>query len=312
MAAVPPATLQRANTSGPNPLTIGGLTLASIDCPSELAIGTGEQKRSVQTPIGGGKVVHLNGFVPDLNTWKGVLHQPDIATNVATLRRFAVDGKERLCSWSGEMYYGIVVRFHPNYRKGGNVCDWQIDMEITRAANGAFSPTAPQASVDERIGTLSDTVNVSTDAINAAAASQSATVQAMNADLQLSVKNATLALGDASPTATASPSAMAQALAAVSSALGKANAIVTALPVGGAGYLSASQMVAALSTIVGVLQATQVQAVHQQQGGSLFELAATKYGDLSRAYDLMRTNGISAPVLSEALYDIALLPYPTT
>jgi hypothetical protein len=132
-------------SSGPNPFSIGGLTLVSIDCPTELRIGSGEQSMAVQRPVGGSKVVHTTGFHPDANTWKGVFHEPNVFASVETLRRFMVDGKERLVTWRTEQYYGVVSKFTPVYRKGGHVCDWQLDVEITRDTNGAFSTQAPRS-----------------------------------------------------------------------------------------------------------------------------------------------------------------------
>ncbi len=294
---------------GPNPFTFGGLTFATVDCPTELVIGTGEQSMAIQKTVGGGKVIHTTGFHPGTNTWRGTFHQPDIETNVATLTRFNVDGRERLATWKGQHYYGVVKAFIPKHRKGGNLVDWQLDVEISRAANGAFSPAGAAPSADAQISSLSDTVNVSAAAIQAGSASLSASTQALNATFASQLTNANLAISAATPTANAPATVIQSALTAVAAALGAASTLSAVLGAGSAPALSLNQAIAALTVISALLKTSQAQGTHQQQGGTVFETAVSRYGDLSRAYDLMRANGIVAGRLpGDVLSVYSLLP----
>jgi hypothetical protein len=77
--------------------------------------------------------------------------------------------------------------------------------------------------------------------------------------------------------------------------------------------MSLEQGISALTVIGANLQGVQVQSAMQMQGGSLFALAATKYGDPSSAYALMTANGIASPIPHGAFVtNVALLPLPPT
>jgi hypothetical protein len=286
---------------GPNPFTFRGLTLNSIDCPRELSIGTGEQKMVQSPTVGGGLVTHIIGFYPDLNTWGGTLHQPGIQANFDIMQGWMVDGKEGLVTWKTQQYYGIVKKFTPNFRHGGNLCDWKLEVAITRAANGAFS-LSPTASVDATVSTLFDTVNIAntiiqqsygTTPIGATPTAAQSAAQNFNTSLGLTSD----AVTKASPLASANGKTIAAAQAAVSGTQSTVPAMLSAFPAGSAEHISAAQINTALTVINGNLASTQTQASIQLQGGSLLALAATKYGDPSKAYDIMTANGLFSPTL---------------
>jgi hypothetical protein len=318
---------------GPNPLSIGGNTFHSIDCPTELKIGTGEQKMAIAECVGGGKVVHITGFFPDANSWSGIFHQPNIDNNVALLRGFMLDGKERLITWKSEQYYGVVKRFDPTYKKGGNSCPWTLSMEITRAANGAFTPSSPQTSIDDTVAALLTTTggaNAQQIAALGLPASQAGTLmsaaslgnlspaQISAVQFNNSYVSAVGAVQAATPLATAS----AASIMSAQQQIDEASAMLPSTDVipqtqetaaqtleeqarpgfyGAGPSASASiwtdQASAALSGVSANLGSVQSQSTTQVQGGSLFAIAATKYGDPRQAYSIMQASSLISPIL---------------
>lgn len=305
MAALPPtiigantasASFQQSNT-GENPFTIGGLSLTVTSAPKELTIGAGEHKIAVHMLVGGGRVVHRTGFQPDLCEFIGKARQPDIDTIVQRFTRFAVDGKERLFSWKGQQYYGIVRRFMPTYESGGNRLTWKIGIEVTKDANGSFSPATPIRSIDDANAALLETVNVSSNTIAGGADPNDTTTQAAVTANNSAVTATNQLVSQVTPLANASQNGIAAAVATVQKNVATAQSLIARLDPLGPLYVPGQQMLSSLSLLTTNLNFVQHQTHQQMQGGSLFEVAATKYGDISQAFNLMRANGIATPRL---------------
>lgn len=296
---------------GPNPLTFRGLTLNSIDNPKELVIGTGEHKMAVSLPVGGGKIVHTLGFYPDTNTWGGTLHQPGVEDNIAVMTGWMVDGKEGLLTWKGQQFYGIVRKFTPKRYRGGNVADWTLEVEITRAANGAFSiPTSP-SQIDSNVAMLLSTISTANDTIQGAFPATTGTqtpAQQAAAAFNTSVNTMTSAIAAATPAASAAASAIAAAQTAVTNTQATVPAMLSAFDQGSAPYIAAEQINTALSVVNANLGSVQSQNVIEQQGGSLFALASQVYGDPSQAYAIMSANGFTSTMLSGSAPTKIILP----
>jgi hypothetical protein len=284
---------------GQNPFTIGGLTLESVDCPQELSIGTGEQKIVKIQTVGGGTSYYPTGFFPELNVIKFVLHVPNIDTVLATLRRFRSDALERLITWRTEQYYGMVRKVDHNFQHGGNSCQVALSVEVTRDNNGSFSPTAPIPSASAAISSLNDTAKVASLAIDSFAKSNAATkaqLAALNTAYQASLIASEAALATA--LLTRAPGDILAAAGSLQGTIAALGPLTQLLPSSSSAFLSATQGAAALALISATLTTTQSKALQQQQGGSLWAVAATVYGDITQIENLMNANDdIASPLL---------------
>jgi len=319
MAAVPPlsSSINAGLRVGANPFSFGSLTFSSVDGPSSLGIGGGEQRMAVLEPVGGSKVVYATGWQPSVYEFSGSAYQPNIDTIVKTLRRYTLDGKERLVSWKGERYYGIGKTFpSPIYRNGGNRCDWRFGIEVTRDANGAFSGSAPKKSVDDAntsllAGANANLTTISTT-INANASAADAQTAAILASAQSSFVASGYTLQRTTPSVNASASQITTAVNAISGSLGVAQQLAARFPSAHLAFVPAQAIIAALTVLGANLRSIQIQNVTQQQGGSFYAIAATKYGDVSRAFDLMTANGATSPrLVGDSVKDVILPPFST-
>jgi hypothetical protein len=301
------ASFQESNR-GEHPFVIGGLSLTVTSAPRELTIGAGEQKMAVHMLVGGGRVIHRTGFQPDICEFTGRARQPDISTIVQQLRRFSVDGKERVFTWRHEHYYGIVRRFSPTYQNGGNRLTWKIAIEVTRDKNGAFSPNAPIPSVDDANNALLETVTVSSNTIAGGIDSTDTTTQAASAANLQAVTATNNVLKQVTPLANASPTGISVASATIQQNISAAQSLVSKLDPLGVLYVPGQQLLSSLNLISSNMNFFQHQTITQQQGGSLYEIAATKYGDIDQAFNLMQANGIRAPRLPGTIVSTIGLP----
>ncbi len=312
MAAVPPLSQSDAIPSprvGPNPFSFGSVIFTTADGPSSLAIGGGEQKRAVAELVGGGRVVHATGFQPSIYEFSGTLNQPNIYSTIATLRRYAVDAKERLVTWKGERYYGILALFSsPIFKNGGNRCEWRIGLEVTRDANGVFSGVAPKASVDDANAKLLNGANANVMLVNANVAATDAQTTSILANTQASLIASGVAIQQATPSVSASAANLSGASNAITGSLAVAQQLAARFASTHGAFVPSQAIVAALTILGANLRSVQFQNVAQQQGGSLYALASTKYGDVSRAFDLMRANGVTSPRLSGNTLQTVVLP----
>lgn len=304
MAGLPPligdntatASFHQSST-GENPFVIGGLALTVTSAPREITVGSGEQKIVVHELVGGGRVVHVLGFQPDLCEFTGRARQPDIDTIVQQFTRFQVDGKERLFTWKDQQYYGVVKKFSPTYQNGGNRLLWKISIEVTRDANGSFSPTTPIPSIDDANAALLETVTTSSNTIAGGIDPTDATTQAASAANLQNVTATNNVMKQITPLVNASPSSISVALTTIQNNITSATSLVNRLDPLGSLYVPGQQLLSSLNLLASNLNFSQHQTVKIMQGGSLYELAATKYGDVEQAFNLMQANGIRAPRL---------------
>ena len=307
MAAVPPLAIPLR--VGASPFSIGSVIFSSVSGPSSLAIGGGEQKMAVTELVGGGKVVYATGFQPTVYEFGGTLYQPEIDAAITTLRRYAVDGKERLVTWRSEKYYGIVKTFPaPVYSSGGNKCAWRIGLEVTRDANGAFSGVAPKPAIDDANTSLIAGANTNLTLVMATVpTTNAATTAALNAQL-VNLNAVSSSVAQAKPTISASLASITAARTAVTTALTSAQSLVASFASTHPGFVPSQAIVTALTVLAANLRSVQFQNVVQQQGGSMYVLAATRYGDITRVFDLMTANGSQSPRLDGSAVQTVILP----
>ena len=312
MASLPPSVQsnpqQNVPSTGPNPFTIGSLTFASVDGPSQLAIGGGEQRLSVAELVGGGRVIHTTGFQPELYEWTGTVGQPNVATVVSTLQAYCVDGKPRLMSWRDQKYNGIVRKFpSPIYRNGGNLVTWKVGVEITSDANGAFT-TTNGASFDQANAQVLNSANSQFATMLAVTAPTDAQLQEQLAQMNPLLTNVNAAVAGATPVVNATTGQIAAALSSIGLALNFAKTLQAGYSSLDPAYVAAQGLVSSLELLSSNFSTSQVQSTVTQQGGSFFSLAATKYGDVTQAFALMAANGSSASRLPGSLASVIALP----
>jgi hypothetical protein len=279
------------------PLTLGAVTFLAGECPDTLPIGGIEQEIATTRLAGGGEVNQpMGGFAKDV-TWQGKFWAGNVAPRVRTLQGYTADGVARLISWGPERYYCVVKDFVPPYHHQF-FAEYQITVKITGDANGVLTNRSA-ASVEQQLGGLSDSANVSASAIAAADASAQT--------LQVDVSNIKLQIESVGQIAQAPQSSIAQLLATVSTALAKAGAYADALPVGSAMVVAAQRYIAALSLIQTAVTNGQAQRTIQVQGGSIYDVAA-QIGDVTRAFEIMRLNGLPSPQLPESVATLLRVP----
>jgi len=294
--------------AGQNPLAIGGLLLATTSCPRQIIFGAGEQKMAVHEMVGGSKVVHRMGFQPDALDWAGSAYQPDVQNVVETLRQYCVDGRERLVSWKAEAYYAIVRKQKPSYRSGGNIVDWTVSLEVTRDANGAFSGQRSAPSNDDTNSTLTASATSMLTAVQANAPTDPTSAAALD-DLGAILASSATAVQNVTPGSAASPSAITSILATITSALASAQKYASLLPVTHISFVGVQQIVASLTLLRANISTPQSQRTITKQGGSLYEVAATSYGNIEKAFALLPGAGTHSPRLQSSIPTvIPLLP----
>ncbi len=289
---------------GPNPLSIGPLTLPSVECPEKLPIGALEQKLAVTLLLGGGKDVQSNGVQPKSLSFSGVLWQPNIVAHKNLIRALMVSGKEYLITWMDEQWYGKISAFTPTANHA-NRCPYEITVEITRAANGALTSTQIPT-VDQQVA-----------AITSNAQTQNATITSADptgsAGFQQALSTALTAVAAAGPIAQLVAPQTTQLIASVLAATQAVTTYAGTVTEGASQYVATQQLLAylqLLSTNINRGQSTQTVRV---QGVSLFELAAQYYGEPSYAFALADINGLPSPYTSTQVPTVvALPPFPSS
>lgn len=290
------------STPGGNPLTIGPVTFNSDECPSELPIGALESKLSVTEFLGGGRDVQFNGAQPKAVAWKGTLWQPLISERKNTLRAMMVSGQEFALTWMDERYFCKIKSFTPTANHA-NRCPYEIEVEITRASNGALS-NATVPTVDQQVSALTANLQQQNSTIVAADPTGSASLQSpLNA--------AIAAIAQASPIAQLVAPQLTSLIATLTTASTAVSTYLGTISEGASQYVATAQLLSSLNLIVTNVQRGQVSRSVRVQGLSLFELAAQFYGEPSYAFALAEVNGLPSPQTSRLVPQIiALPPYP--
>lgn len=302
MGAAP--SLIAAMGPGSDPLTLGSVTFASEECPSTLAIGGLAQMQAVHDPIGGGRVVHNLGIKPNDVGWTGTFWDQRIQTRVATLRAYVVAGTEIPVTWRNESYFAIVREFEPTYENAW-ICHYRIALTITRDGNGAFTQTTPP-SVDNTVNSLQTDLANQNSALQAADAAGSSAMQRALTQLHY-------LLDTVGPLAQLTGTALTTVLNAVNVAQLAIRRYLATQSQSGQNFVTASRMFSIVSLIGANVARGQVASTVPKFGGSLFEVAASQYGDVTRTFDLASANGLNTPVLTKtALSTVVLPPFPTS
>jgi hypothetical protein len=286
---------------GSNPLKIGAVTFSSIECPNDLPIGSGEQRIKEMELVGGGKSTYSMGAQADPVTWKGAFFDENVDARILSLRRMMTSGQEYFLTWHTEQYYGKVKKFVPTYHHTG-WCEYEITVVITRDANGAFSKTAP-VSVDQQVNAMLQDANLQNSAILAADPVGAAVFQPDLSTMNVAIKNA----GPLAQTAGLTAQSVIQSIGSAIAAVGSYSVLLSELA---PQTVAVTRLASILTLVQTAIQLGQTAKTIRTQGGSLFEIAAQEYGDVTQAFALMAANGLSAPVLSHSiLQDVALPPY---
>lgn len=298
--------LDPSATPGATPLSIGGVTFGSGEVPETLPIGGVEHRVVVTELEGGGRVVASMGAQPTAVSWSGAFWMsPNIDAKIKALRLYAVAGGEILLTWHTESYYCKIKKFTPSY-KHVNRATYEIEVEITRDANGALTNPSGQ-SVDEQVNALMGTATTSASQILAVDASPQALAAVGPLPTIRTGLNAT------GPLAQAGSNASSSLLSTVEAAVAQATAYAGTLTWANQQFVAAQQLVSSLRLIASSVKSGQSPLSIIVQGRSLFDVAAQYYGNASRAFDLMSANGLSSPQLSSlAQTTLRLPPYPKT
>jgi hypothetical protein len=302
VAQVPTLTAAMVTPASPGetPLTIGAVTFGSEECPSELKIGAGKQRTTVKEFDGGGRAVQSHGPQPDPVTWIGAFYvTANVDTKIKTLRSYMVSGTEVLVSYLSEKYFCKVTAFVPTYRHKARA-GYDITIEITRDANGAFSTTAP-VSLDAQVSALSTTATSSYNTLVSIDPDVTDTIDPSSLPmLQQSINNAGPLAAQGSNTASV--------LAAAQTALAQANTYAAALPEVDPRFFQATRLISALTLIERNVQQGQSPSSVRVQNQSLYEIASQTYGDVTKAFTLASILGVPTPRLPSTRVVTVLLP----
>ena len=120
--------------------------------------------------------------------------------------------------------------------------------------------------------------------------------------------NISVAVQNAGPIAQASQANIATLLAFIGTAKTNALAYETGLTSGSASYVPTQQYISALTLLALNTKNGQSQSAIQVQGSSLYEAAATYFGDVTQAFNLQSANGTLSPQLSRFTPTTVVLP----
>jgi hypothetical protein len=315
MAAVPPSASSAplltlapatATTNGPDtvtstPLVIGPVTFRRQECPAEIpGLGAVTQKLVSHEFTGGSRVVQKFGAQPVPVSWTGFLWQPYLDARVTTLQQLAVSGAEVPLSWRTEKWFAIVKDFDPGYKHASKT-NYKITVEITRSANGALAVRAA-VSVDAQVAALLAQANASAKTITALDAVKVPDLTPLMGTVSINVKSAgALAQAAGSP-------ASAALSASIAKALGVANSYLSFTPQSGPTFVAARQLVSSLNLMQTNVTRGQSQLSVKQQGGSMYEMASTTYGDITRAFGVANFNNAVSLRLSIVGVTSIILP----
>ena len=326
MAAIPSTTIGLSQAPGQYPLSLGGVTFNSSECPEELPIGV-EQMLAEHTLIGGSRIVQAFGIKPQDIAWSGKIFGTQVAFRIAQLRLYAVAGQAIPMRWRGEGYQVVIKDFTPKFH--GQYAEYAITLAVVNDLSGAYY-TASSPSIDQQVAALQSSANslVTTISTAASAAPTYVAPTAVGSSSIVTVDN-TGSFPDESLDATA----IQNANNAVNTALNNASPIsVNAAAQQTALQSSLTSALAAVATFQAAMPATHVlmptaiqlystyelmsrniangysEQTLQMQGGSLFSVAAQYYGDVSQAFNLASANGLHSPFLPSAIFSSVKIP----
>jgi hypothetical protein len=300
--SVAPNPVVTVNGPGSDPLQLGGVTFASDECPSGLAIGGLEQMVVVHDLIGGGRTTQALGVKPKAVGWSGTFWDQNVQGRVATLRAYAVSGTDLPISWRNESYFGVVKEFEPTYENAW-ICHYRIAIEITGDANGAFTNTTPP-SVDDVVS--SESSDLGTQNANLQTADP-----AGSSAMQQSITNMLQAIQTAGPLAQVTGTALTTLVGTVNVAQQAVQAYVSTADPTSQNYVTASRMLSLVTLIGANIGRSQSTATVQRFGGSLYEVATMQYGDIKQTFALAAANGLNTPSLTKtALSTVTIPPLP--
>jgi hypothetical protein len=283
---------------GPDALTFGNVAFTSEECPSHLPIGCGEQITSVSELVGGGRVVATFGAQPQPVTFSGTFWNVNILPRVTLLRSYHVSGSEQLLTWNNESYYGILKKFTKD-DKDSNRCPYELTIEITKDANGAFSNASP-TSVDNQVG-----------ALNTAATGYYNTLLSDDSDTAAWGGNwdgLQSALQQASPLSQASPAAATSIANTITSLSSQVKSYVSTLSQIDPKIVPATQFLNALTLISKNVIQGQAPRTVDVSGDTLTTVALKYYGDVSLGMAIAQANGLSRVKLAAGVLKNIILP----
>lgn len=274
-------------------LSIGPVTLAEEEHPSEIAFPLVQVVATHQLP-GGGLVVQRMGPQYQPVTWTGALFQDvnDIDARMSALEALLTAGVQQRLAWGKRAFDVLVTAFTPTYRnkiEGG----YSITVRIMRDASG---PTQ-KATTASQLNALYGQVGVQTADLVVADPNFATIAQP---DLPLGV------LGD--PQQNVGRSA-ADILGDVNKAIASVQPYIAALPPSAASLLNkATVLSSSLTLIQKNVGASATPNSVRVDGGNLFHIAAQYYGDASLGLALMRVNGLSSTSIPSSISRILTLP----
>ena len=315
MGSLPPLSSpgpSNGDSPGSTPLTIGIVQFNSIECPDDLPIGAVEQKVAVIELLGGGRVVQSLGVQPKPVSWKGRLWGVNVQPRVEQLRAYSVLGTPQSIIWSGELWSGIVREFIPTYHQVYRA-DYDITLEITGSNNGQLTNTTVNSipNTDSQVNALTQSATALIDAQMLANAQATIVQEAWNTYLALLLEVAgavSQLLPSSQAPITSSLASVLSALAAYGSASNFNAGSGSLLP----GYVAWTQITSMVTLILVNIRAGQAPQQTTIRGGSLYEVAAMTYGDVTQAFAIAQVNGIPTARLPNALVQSINLPLAKT
>lgn len=283
---------------GKNPVKFGNITFSTEECPDLLPIGAAEQMVAAHNLPGGGKILNKYGNKPKDVSWTARFWGPNIWPRVQQCRAYQVNGTEELFSYWNELYYGVMTSFDPGYKGGYN--EYQITVQITRDANGAFT-IASATSLDQQVAALQgQMISVNSDILSLDDAGATA--------FQSYLKQVQSSIAAASPIAK-SPASLVQnvisAIAAAHLAVGVYQASLNeTLPQ----FISTIALGSTLTSLQNLITSGEFPATASIQGGSLFGLATAQYNDPSQAFAIAAANGLRVPFVTQTIAQELALP----
>jgi len=322
--AVSTAQVGASQAPGSNPLTIGTVKFNSSETPTRLPIGV-EQMVSVQTLIGGSRVVQTFGVSPKNVSWTGNLYGAYVQARVQQMRLYAASGNPVQLSWIKATYaatgnalqnnqasapssqikeqYSVIIKdFTPEFF--AQYAEYSIELVIVKALNGAYN-AATQQSIDAQINTLqASATSYAASMLNSAAGTESE-IAAASVAQSINVVNSTInAAVPISQNPLAGPS--------IQSAIQTAQTAVATYQglqaTGSSTLLTAIQLSSALTAISRNVAAGYSPQSVTQQGGNSFSIASQYYGDVSQAFTLSKLASLPSPFLPSGSFTNILLP----
>lgn len=303
MSAVPPGLTNTAfsgsSAPGANPLSLGAVTFYTEECPSRAPIGGIEQMLAVKNLVGGSISSQSLGPKPKPITWSGTFFAENVAPRVEQLRAYASSGQEVLVSWTSERYYCKVKDFQPNYLNEW-LCDYEITLDITGDANGAFA-SASALSIDQQVAGLQSQLSIQNANVMSIDNTGSQAYQSYLSTVNTLISNA-------SPLSQSTPAASTSIVAAINQAIGAIQTYQGTISGLSPQYASTISMIGSLTAIAGNVAIGQAPRTVETQGGNLFNIASMQYGDVSKAFTIAIANGLKSPFLPANIIRPIVIP----